>query len=122
VLVVPAVARLLFGITFAGGSTLLAAVALLYATLRMAVGFTFPFRGMPAWAQAMVEMRPVPHVPRIVRGLMLKASAAPQAAGEVAVLALMLAVVMAAADARCRVTLDRPGSQGFAIGVKHSLC
>ena len=35
-------------------------------------GFMFPFRGMPAWAQAIGELLPLTHFLRIVRGVMLK--------------------------------------------------
>ena len=35
-------------------------------------GFTFPFRGMPEWAQAIGEVLPLTHFMRIVRGITLK--------------------------------------------------
>jgi ABC-2 type transport system permease protein len=35
-------------------------------------GFMFPFRGMPAWAQAIGEALPLTHFLRLVRGIMLK--------------------------------------------------
>src|SRR5438034_1428218 len=35
-------------------------------------GFMFPFRGMPAWAQALGEVLPLTHFLRIVRGILLK--------------------------------------------------
>jgi ABC-2 type transport system permease protein len=35
-------------------------------------GFMFPFRGMPAWAQALGEVFPLTHFLRIVRGVLLK--------------------------------------------------
>ena len=35
-------------------------------------GFMFPFRGMPAWAQAIGEVIPVTHFLRVVRGALLK--------------------------------------------------
>ena len=35
-------------------------------------GFMFPFRGMPAWAQAIGEVLPLTHFLRIVRGILLK--------------------------------------------------
>ena len=38
-------------------------------------GFMFPFRGMPAWAQAIGEVFPLTHFLRIVRGIMLKGNA-----------------------------------------------
>lgn len=37
-------------------------------------GFMFPFRGMPAWAQALGEVLPLTHFLRIVRGVLLKGS------------------------------------------------
>src|SRR5215204_530721 len=38
------------------------------------IGFMFPFRGMPIWAQYFGEALPLTHYLRIVRGLMLKAA------------------------------------------------
>jgi hypothetical protein len=35
-------------------------------------GFMFPFRGMPAWAQALGSVIPVTHFLRVVRGSLLK--------------------------------------------------
>jgi ABC-2 type transport system permease protein len=35
-------------------------------------GFLFPFRGMPWWAQVLVEILPITHFLRIARGVMLK--------------------------------------------------
>jgi ABC-type multidrug transport system permease subunit len=35
-------------------------------------GFMFPFRGMPAWAQALGELLPLTHFLRVVRGILLK--------------------------------------------------
>ena len=37
-------------------------------------GFMFPFRGMPAWAQAIGQVFPLTHFLRIVRSVMLKGS------------------------------------------------
>jgi ABC-2 type transport system permease protein len=135
VLVVLTAARILFGVPFEGSIALFAVATLLFITVNLAIGFTFstiarnqlqamqmsffflmpsillsgfafPFRGMPAWAQAIGEALPVTHFLRIVRGLMLKAASFDQIAPEVATLGLMLVIVGAIAMARYRVTLD----------------
>jgi ABC-2 type transport system permease protein len=135
VMVVLAAARLLFDVPFAGSFALFGLSTLLFITVNLAIGFTFstiaqnqlqamqmsffflmpsillsgfafPFRGMPAWAQAVGQLLPATHFLRIVRGLMLKAASASQLGGELAVLALMLVVVSAVAISRYRMTLD----------------
>ncbi|MCH7628494.1 MAG: ABC transporter permease [Proteobacteria bacterium] len=56
-------------------------------------GFAFPYRGMPQWAQIGAEVLPTTHFVRLVRGIMLKGWTLADAAGEMGVLALMLAVL-----------------------------
>lgn len=56
-------------------------------------GFAFPFRGMPVWAQWLAELLPTTHYIRLVRGIMLKGWTFADAAGQLGVLALMLAVL-----------------------------
>ena len=135
VAVVLTAARFLFGVPFEGNPVLFGIATLLFITLNLAIGFTFstvaqnqlqamqmtvfflmptillsgfafPFRGMPGWAQVLGELLPATHFLRIVRGLMLKGASLDQLAQELAVLALTLAVVVAVATARYRVTLD----------------
>lgn len=69
-------------------------------------GFMFPFRGMPGWAQVLGETLPLTHFLRIVRGILLKGGTAADIAASVWPLALILALVVAAALARYRRTLD----------------
>jgi ABC-2 type transport system permease protein len=69
-------------------------------------GFMFPYRGMPAWAQAVGEVLPLTHFLRIVRGIMLKGQGLAQVLPE---LWPMLAFLLAAgllAMARYRQTVD----------------
>ncbi len=135
VTVIVTVARLLFGVPFAGSFALFAVATLLFITINLAIGFAFstlaqnqlqamqmstffllpsillsgfafPFRGMPGWAQAIGEMLPATHFLRIVRGVMLKDATAAQLSEQMAVMALMLVVVVAVAVSRYRVTLD----------------
>ncbi|MBI2719529.1 MAG: ABC transporter permease [Rhizobiales bacterium] len=135
VAVVLVAAKILFAVPFVGSFALFGAATLLFITVSLAIGFTFstiaqnqlqamqmsffflmpsillsgfafPFRGMPAWAQAIGEGLPVTHFLRIVRGLMLKGASLEQISGEIAVLAFMLILVSALAISRYRVTLD----------------
>ncbi len=69
-------------------------------------GFMFPFRGMPAWAQAIGEVLPVTHVLRVVRGALLKGQSIADMWRELAALAAFVCVVTALAMARYRRTLD----------------
>jgi len=130
-----AVIKFLFGVPFVGSHALFGVATLLFITINLAIGFAFstvsqnqlqamqlsmffllpsillsgfafPFRGMPAWAQAIGEMIPATHYLRIVRGVMLKGATPSQLAEELAVLALTLVVVSALAISRYRVTLD----------------
>ena len=69
-------------------------------------GFMFPFRGMPAWAQAIGEVIPVTHFLRVVRGALLKGQAVSDQWPELASLAAFVCVVTALAMMRYRRTLD----------------
>jgi ABC-2 type transport system permease protein len=69
-------------------------------------GFMFPFRGMPAWAQAIGEVIPVTHFLRVVRGALLKGQSLTDQWPELASLAAFVCVVTALAMIRYRRTLD----------------
>jgi ABC-2 type transport system permease protein len=69
-------------------------------------GFMFPFRGMPAWAQAMGEVIPVTHFLRVVRGALLKGQTLGDSWRELVALGAFVCVVTALAMARYRRTLD----------------
>jgi ABC-2 type transport system permease protein len=69
-------------------------------------GFMFPFRGMPAWAQALGEAIPVTHFLRVVRGALLKGQELGDMWRELAALTAFVCVVTALAMARYRRTLD----------------
>ncbi|HEY9234099.1 MAG TPA: ABC transporter permease [Phenylobacterium sp.] len=69
-------------------------------------GFMFPFRGMPAWAQAVGEVVPVTHFLRVVRGALLKGQGLEDMWRELVALAVFVCVVTALAMARYRRTLD----------------
>ena len=69
-------------------------------------GFMFPFRGMPAWAQAIGNLLPATHAMRIVRGLLLKGVGWREIAPELWPIALFAIVVIAFASFVYRETLD----------------
>ena len=69
-------------------------------------GFMFPFRGMPAWAQAIGSVIPVTHFLRIVRGALLKGVGVAHTWPSLAALGLFVLVVAGVAMARYRTTLD----------------
>ncbi|MFN3513147.1 MAG: ABC transporter permease [Phenylobacterium sp.] len=69
-------------------------------------GFMFPFRGMPAWAQAIGEAIPVTHFLRVVRGALLKGQGIEDMWRELAALVAFVLIVTALAMARYRRTLD----------------
>ena len=69
-------------------------------------GFMFPFRGMPAWAQALGEVVPVTHFLRVVRGALLKGQGVEDMWRELLALTAFVCVVTALAMARYRRTLD----------------
>ncbi|MBX3669358.1 MAG: ABC transporter permease [Rhodocyclaceae bacterium] len=69
-------------------------------------GFMFPFRGMPGWAQVLGNLLPLTHFLRLVRGLMLKGSAAAELWPDIWPLLAFMLVVMAAGLRFYRRTLD----------------
>jgi ABC-2 type transport system permease protein len=69
-------------------------------------GFAFPFRGMPAWAQAIGEVIPVTHFLRLVRGALLKGQTLADQWRELVALTAFVCVVTALAMLRYRRTLD----------------
>lgn len=69
-------------------------------------GFMFPFRGMPAWAQAIGEVIPVTHFLRVVRGSLLKGQGIGDQWRELAALLAFVCLVTALAMLRYRRTLD----------------
>jgi ABC-2 type transport system permease protein len=69
-------------------------------------GFMFPFRGMPAWAQALGEALPLTHFLRIVRGVMLKGSGAAELLPELWPMLAFLAVAGGVALLRYKQTVD----------------
>ena len=68
--------------------------------------FMFPFRGMPAWAQAIGEVLPLTHFLRIVRGIMLKGNGWVEVGAHLWPIALFMLVAGAVALLRYRQTLD----------------
>ena len=69
-------------------------------------GFMFPFRGMPAWAQAIGQVIPVTHFLRVVRGSLLKGQPFSDQWRELLALLAFVCVVTALAMLRYRRTLD----------------
>ena len=69
-------------------------------------GFMFPFRGMPAWAQAIGEVLPLTHFLRIVRGILLKGNGLHQMWPDLWPMLAFLTVAGAVAMKRYRQTLD----------------
>ena len=69
-------------------------------------GFMFPFRAMPAWAQAIGELLPLTHFLRIVRGILLKGNTAAQVLPELWPMLAFVVVAGAIALKRYRQTLD----------------
>ena len=69
-------------------------------------GFMFPFRGMPAWAQALGGMIPVTHFLRVVRGALLKGLGIVELWPSLSALGLFVVAISALAMARYRTTLD----------------
>lgn len=127
--------HVLFGVPIMGSVWLLVALSTLFAAANLAVGYTFstvaenqlqavqmtfffflpnillsgfmfPFRGMPAWAQAIGEALPLTHFLRIVRGITLKGNGFAEMQIDVFALVLFMAVAMGLALFRFRRTLD----------------
>jgi ABC-2 type transport system permease protein len=69
-------------------------------------GFMFPFRGMPAWAQALGDVIPVTHFLRVVRGSLLKGLGLSDLWTSLLALAVFVVLIAAAAMSRYRKTLD----------------
>jgi ABC-2 type transport system permease protein len=135
VVVVLLAAKYIFDVPFVGSVTLLVACVMLFITANLTVGITissvarnqtqamqmtfffflpslllsdfmFPFRGMPAWAQAIGELLPLTHFLRLIRGVMLKGNHAQELIADVWPLLLFIVVVMAVGLKRFRRTLD----------------
>jgi hypothetical protein len=76
---------------------------------RLTVGLTFfifPFRGIPAWAQALGELLPLTHFLRVVHGILLKGYNPAKVVPHVWSLVLFIGVVLAIGLKRFRQTLD----------------
>jgi ABC-2 type transport system permease protein len=69
-------------------------------------GFMFPFRGMPAWAQALGGVIPVTHFLRVVRGALLKGLGLAEMWTSLSALGLFVIIIATVAMARYRTTLD----------------
>ncbi len=69
-------------------------------------GFMFPFRGMPAWAQAIGSAMPVTHFLRIVRGALLKGHGFSEMWPSLGALGLIVLAISTLAVLRYRTTLD----------------
>ena len=135
VTVIVVAARLLFDVPMVGSLLLLSAVLVLFIAANLAVGFTFstiarnqlqamqltfffflpsmlltgfmfPFRGMPAWAQAIGEALPLTHFLRVVRGIMLKGNGLVEIAPHLWPIALFMLVAGSVAMLRYRQTVD----------------
>jgi ABC-2 type transport system permease protein len=135
VAVIYGAARVLFAVPMAGSVVALAVALLLFIVATLSVGFTFstlarsqmqsmqmtmffflpnmllsgfmfPFRGMPAWAQALGEALPLTHFLRAVRAVMLKGAQLHDLWGELWPILLFTLVVGTIALKRYRQTLD----------------
>ena len=135
VTVILVAARLLFDVPMVGSLALLSVVLVLFIAANLAVGFTFstiarnqlqamqltfffflpsmlltgfmfPFRGMPAWAQAIGELLPLTHFLRIVRGIMLKGNGIVEVSAQLWPIALFMLVAGLVALKRYRQTVD----------------
>jgi ABC-2 type transport system permease protein len=69
-------------------------------------GFMFPFKGMPVWAQWAGEVIPMTHALRIVRGVLLKGNGFAEIAPDIWPILVFTLVVAAVATWSYRVTLD----------------
>ena len=69
-------------------------------------GYLFPFRGMPAWAQAIGEILPLTHFLRIARGILLKGNGLAEIAPEILPIAIFAVIALAIGVKRYRQTLD----------------
>ncbi len=69
-------------------------------------GFMFPFKGMPAWAQAVGNVLPLTYFNRLIRGILLKGNGWADSWPSVWPMAVFTAVLMGVAVATYRRTLD----------------
>jgi ABC-2 type transport system permease protein len=69
-------------------------------------GFMFPFRGMPAWAQAVGQVVPMTYFNRLARGILLKGNTLPDLWPDLWPLLAFTAVLMTIAVRTYRRTLD----------------
>jgi len=69
-------------------------------------GYLFPFRGMPAWAQAIGDVLPLTHFLRIARGILLKGNGLGDIAPEIWPIALFATIALTIGVSRYRQTLD----------------
>jgi ABC-2 type transport system permease protein len=69
-------------------------------------GFMFPFRGMPAWAQAVGSVVPMTYFNRLIRGILLKGNRFPDLLPDLWPLIVFTVVVMTVAVLTYRRTLD----------------
>ncbi|MER2519615.1 MAG: ABC transporter permease [Bdellovibrionales bacterium] len=128
-------AWLLFGLPILGNTLLLAAALSIFIAANLAIGFTistfarnqlqamqmtmfyflpslllsgfmFPFRGMPAWAQALGDVFPITHALRIIRGIVLKGIGPGDIWPDIWPMILFLAAISFVAMRRYRETLD----------------
>jgi ABC-2 type transport system permease protein len=135
VAVIMVAARVLFEVPMVGSLALLSVALIAFMAANLAVGFTFstlaknqlqamqltfffflpsmllsgfmfPFRGMPAWAQAIGELLPLTHFLRIVRGILLKGNVWHQIVPDLWPILLFMLAAGALALRRYRQTLD----------------
>lgn len=128
-------ARFLFNVPFVGSSLLLVTLLGAYIAGNLTIGFTlstfarnqlqamqmssfyflpsmllsgflFPFRGMPAWAQAVGNVFPVTHGLRLIRGIVLKGNTLATSWPHVWPILLFLTVIAIVALKRYRETID----------------
>lgn len=69
-------------------------------------GFMFPFAGMPKAAQWLAEILPLTHFLRLVRGIMLRQAGVIDLWGELAALAVFIAIMLGVAVSRVHKRLD----------------
>ena len=72
----------------------------------MLSGFMFPFRGMPAWAQALGSVLPLTHYLRLIRGILLKGNGLMDSIPHVWPMLIFWTVIVAVGLRRYRQTLD----------------
>jgi ABC-2 type transport system permease protein len=70
------------------------------------LGFMFPFRGMPLWAQWIGQIFPTTHAMRIVRGMLLEGNGWTEIAPELWPIVVFTVAIIAVATFLYRETLD----------------